>query len=277
MSNECRCGRPTRDSAYVCDKCTAEFVKALAEVGWVDHELEVTVTRQKAAATTGGPASATTPVPFHEAAAEVRDTMKAILVSWVKFCHEDRVKGAPADLPRDTAPALAAWLLACVNGLALNDIGPEAVDEVTDIIAQAQRIVFWKRRNRLYLGPCAYGEGLADQLSTCPGDVYAEEGEPVGYCEECERGVTVVIRQGELDKEIHSRLLSAADIADWSMRMGLNAKRDDVRKRVLYWHRHERVLAAGHEQQGENRVPLFRYADVRLLLLAEYDTARESA
>lgn len=272
MSNECRCGRPARDQRYVCDACREQLDKALGDCAWLDAELEITITRQAAAAISGGPRSATTPLPWHERAADARRTLHGLLQSWVRFCAEEQVRGArPIATVRDNVPSLAGWLLNATDGLTLHDIAAEAVDEITDAVADARRIVFWKRRNRIYLGPCAYGNDFhAASAADCPGDIYADEGEPVGYCEECERGVTVVIRQSELDQDLHSRLLSAADIADWSVRMGLDAKRDEVRKRVLYWHRHKRVIAHAHEERGEVRVPLFRYGDVRLLLAAEY-------
>ena len=276
----CRCGRPTRDDRSLCDGCVEQLDIALGDCAWLDEEIEVTMTRQRAASTQGGAPSATTPLPWHERAAEARRNLHALLVSWVRFCAEEDVRGCPPFAQvEDNVPSLSRWLLGATAGLALHDVGPDAYDEITDAVADVRRVVFWKRRNRIYLGPCAYGNDLGAALAEvidCPGDVYADEGEPVGYCEECERGVTVVIRQGELDNDLHSRLLSAADIADWSIRMGLDATREEVRKRVLYWHRHKRVLPHAHEERGEVKVPLFRYGDVRTLLAREYgsrDTA----
>lgn len=267
----CRCGRPTRDDAYVCDKCEGQLERALSEVPFLDQELETTLTRQRAIPTSGSAPSAETPIPWHDRAAQVRRNLDGLLSTWVRFCAEENL--LTADLPADTAAAKSRWLLRALPALRLHDIAPEAHDEITDAAADARRLVFWKRKNRVYLGPCAYGNSLADQLSDCPGDVYADEGEPVGYCEECERGVTVVTRQSELDDDLSGRLLSAADIADWSVRMGLDAKREEVRKRVLYWHRHKRITAA----RTEDRVPLFRYREVRPMLLAEYDDRRDTA
>lgn len=267
----CTCGKPTRDDAYVCEGCTNQLVRALADVGWLTGELETAITRQKAAAITGSAPSATQPLPFHEKASDVAHALHGMLSTWVRFCVDESIKGAPAKLPSDRNASLAAWLLACTKGLVLRDFAPQALDELTDVIASARRVVFWKRRTRVYLGPCAYGNGIADALAAdCPGDVYADEGEPVGHCEECERGVTVVIRQGELNDDLRSRLLSAADIADWTVRMGLDAPREAVRKRVLYWHRHKRITAASHDMLGETRIPLFRYAEVEPLILGEY-------
>lgn len=269
----CNCGRPTRDTATICDNCRRSLARALGDVPWIDAELETTITRQRGAATTGGSPSAETSLPWHERGAEARRTLHGLLVTWVRMCGEDRIGSGPTKIPADTLPALSRWLMWRVSGMAQHDLGAEAVSQITDAVAECERIIFWKRRSRVYLGPCAYGDGLSDQAAAileCPGDIYADEGEPVGFCEVCERGVTVVIRQGELDADLHSRLLSAADIADWSIRMGIDATRDEVRKRVLYWHRHNRILAHAHDEHGDIKVPLFRYGDVRVLLAAEY-------
>src|SRR5690606_6847539 len=82
----CRCGRPTRDDRSLCDACLEQLGIALGDCAWLDAEIEVTMTRQRAAATSGGAPSATTPLPWHERAAESRRNLHALLVSWVRFC-----------------------------------------------------------------------------------------------------------------------------------------------------------------------------------------------
>lgn len=267
-TTECRCGRPTRDDRSLCDTCLSELDRVLGDCTWLDEEIEVSMTKQRAVSYGGGSRSSETAMPWHERAGDVRRTLHGLLVSWVRFAAEEGVRGAPDDLPADNIPALSGWLLNVTDGLSLLDIGTEAHDEITDAVAAVERVVFWKRKARIYLGPCAYQDVPENE---CPGDVYALEGEPVAYCEECERGVTVLIRQGQLDSDLHSRLLSAADIADWSVRMGLSAPRETVKKRVLQWHRRKRITARTTVLEKGTEVPLFRYADVRALLYSEFD------
>lgn len=265
----CPCGQPLRDTLTFCDGCRDELEKALRSVPSVAADIEITMTRQRAAVTTGAPGSSASSLPFHERAGDARRELHNLLGTWARMCMEEGV-GPKRDCPRNDPAHLAAWLLPCVPGLQQHDAGHDAVIEIQQAIAECSRIIFWKRRNRLYLGPCAYG---ASGDGECDGDTYAEEGASVGYCEACGAGLTVVIRQGELDADLASRLLTAAEIADWAKRMGVDANRNAIRKRVLYWHRHARITPASHDQRGGLRVPLFRYGDVRPLLADHYATA----
>jgi hypothetical protein len=272
-ANECRCGRPTRDAAYVCDQCVERLARALGDCGWTDVELETTITRQRGIPTTGGAPSAERGLPWHERGAEARRNLHGLLVSWVRFCGEERVRGVPTWQPTDRVVSLSRWLLHCVDGLALHDIGPEAVDEITDAVAECQRIVFYKRRSRVYLGVCEQpvidDEGEEYAAVVCEGEVYAEEGAPVGTCDDCGQGVTVAIRRTELERKLDDRLCTAAEIARLSTYLGLDADRDKVRQRVHYWHRHKRVMPRG---SGDDDAPLFRYGEVRSMLYAEFAT-----
>jgi hypothetical protein len=262
----CRCGQPARDNGYVCDRCADRLATALGDVTWLADELETTITRQRGAPTTGSAPSAERGLPWHDKASEARRHLHALLVSWVRFCAEEHTRGVPSWQPVDRLQSLSRWLLHCVHGLTLHDIGPEAVDEITDAVADCERIVFWKRRSRVYLGPCTEMVG-EDEDQPCPGEVYAEEGAPVGYCEECEGAVTVVIRRSELERELADRLCTAAEIARLATYLGLPADRDRVRKRVHYWHRHKRVVPRGKDESGD---PMFRYGEVRVMLYAEF-------
>lgn len=268
-AGECRCGKPTRDDTWLCDDCQDEFTLTLADLGALDEELVVTITRQRAAATTGGPRSATTPLPWHEGAGDARRALHGLLVSWVRLCAEEDVKGPQIAFPADSIPSLAAWLATRVHGLALHDAGPDAMDEITDAAAECHRIVFWKRKSRIYLGTC--GKVTTDEdgneYDPCPGEVYADEDEPVGHCDLCREGATVVVKRSAMEAELDTRLYTAAEIARLSTFLGLDAPRDQVRKRVLYWHRHKLVEQRGTNAEGH---PMFRYGEVRGRLYADF-------
>ena len=97
MTNECRCGRPTRDAAYVCDYCADQLARALGDVPWLANELEVTITRQKGVdyrrvgGGSGGKKANERPLPPVWGASEARTHLKALLVSWALFAHETRI------------------------------------------------------------------------------------------------------------------------------------------------------------------------------------------
>jgi hypothetical protein len=267
----CTCGKPTRDNAVLCDDCTNALGRALGDVAWVVAELDTTITRQKAAAIGSGPrSSGSAPLPWHERAAEAKRDLHAILVAWVRFADEEHLAGRPTWWPQDRPASLARWLLHVVHALARHELAPDALDEVTDAVATAERIVFWKRKNRIYLGTC--GQTVTDEdgevlTLTCPGEVYAEEGDAVGTCDECGQGVTVVIRKSEIEQRLADRLCTAAEIATYAVHLGLEAPREKVRQRVHYWHRHKRLTPHGTSPAGD---PTFRYGDVRGMLYAEF-------
>lgn len=272
---ECRCGRPTRDKAFVCETCQHALEKALGDIRWLDEELETTMTRQKSATIDGGSPSAERGLPWHDKAADARRTLHSLLVLWVRFCGEEGVRGAPARQPRDTLGSLSAWLLNVTHGLTLLDIGSDAVDEITDAVAEAERIVFWKRKSRDYLGTCGQvvkdDDGEVISLS-CPGEVYAEEGDQIGTCDDCGQGVTVVIRKADLNQQLDDRLFTAAEIARLATFLGLKQPREKVRTKVLYWHRREIIK---QKMTDDKDHPMFRYGDVKALLYREF--GRESA
>lgn len=271
-AGECRCGRPTQDGAWLCGGCEARFTNTLGELPDLDVEISLTITRQRAAALTGGPRAVSEGLPWHDRAAEARRTLHGLLVSWVRFCTEEDVRGPAVPEPEDRIDSLAAWLVTRVHGLTLLDIGPEAMDEITDAAAECHRIVFWKRKNRIYLGTCGVVSDEPDKdgvvyVEPCPGEVYAEEGEPVGHCDLCSQGQTVVIRKSEIDKRLDDRLCTPAEIATYAVHLGLDVPRDQVRRRVNYWHRHKRIVQRGTAENGD---PMFRYGEVRNELYADF-------
>lgn len=219
------------------------------------------MTRQRAVAYDGGRQGKNSGLPFNEKAGDALRDLRQLLGTWARMCHEEGIPGAPSTLPRDTPAAISRWLLRCLDGLQRHDAGPDAVAEIVAAATAADRVVTWQKQPRIFLGPCAFnGE------SDCPGEMYAREGEPVGQCEECLRGVTVVIRQGELDADLDGRLLSAAEIADWTVRLDASADRAKVKKRILHWHERRRIGALDHREHGATSVPLFRFGEVRQLL-----------
>lgn len=272
-----RCDRGMTDDRGMCRNCQHELEVALGDCRWLDEEIETTITRQRSAPIEGGSPSATRGLPWHDKAAEARRTLHGLLVSWVRFCGEEAVVGLPNRHPRDTVPSLAAWLLHCTHGLAMRDIGPEAVDEITDAVAECRRLVFWKRSARVYLGRCEREVTDEDGLlliASCDGDVYAEESAEVGACDLCEQPVDVAEQRKDLNERLDDMLMTPAEIARAAVFLGLQAPRESVRKRVNYWSRHEQILVKGHAENGD---PRFRYGDVRDRLVAEFRKDRDAS
>ena len=260
MSNECRCGRPTRDAAYVCDDCSESLARALGEIPWLDEELEITVSRQKGmdyrrvGGGKGGKKPAERPLPADMGASEARTHLKGVLVSWVRYSVEERVRNSSPHqgIPADTLPAISRWLLWRVDGLALLDIGPEAVEEVTSAVAHCHRLID-RPADRQYLGAC-------DQCDD--GRIYARPGSRWARCEACDVAEDADARRSKLLDELDDRLCTASEIARLSTYMALKADRETVRKRVNQWHARGTIA----KEAAFTDEPAFRFGIVRRLL-----------
>ena len=256
-ANECNCGKPARDQAYFCDDCGQRLSVALGEIPWLADELETTITRQKGTNYAGVSAKGSeTPSPVNWGASEARTHLRAVLVSWVRFCADERVRNASPHLglPTDDLPAISRWLMWRVDGLSLLDIGPDAVEEITDAVAKCHRLID-RPADRQYLGRC-------DMCNE--GRYFARLGGTWATCDTCEaRTEAEQIRTRLLD-ELDDRLCTAAEIAHLSTYLGLRADRDQVRKRINQWHK-RKVIAS--ESMFEE--PAFRFGVVWRLLAHE--------
>ena len=234
MTNECRCGRPTRDAAFVCETCGDDLAKALGEVPWLTEELEVTVTRQKGVdyrgvgGGQGGKKPAERPSPVVWGASEARASLKALLVSWALFCEAESVRNSSPypGLPDDDLPSLSRWLMWRVDGLTLVEIGLEAVDEITSAVAHCHRVID-RPADRQYLGQC--------HEQDCTGRMYARPSSPAAHCDTCGTPVPAEEIRKRLLGELDDRLCTAAEIARLSTYLGLKADREQVRKRINQW------------------------------------------
>lgn len=264
MTTECKCGRPTRDNAYVCDHHGDELARALGEIPWLDDELQTTTARQagvdyrKLGGGKGGKKPAEMPSPANMAASEARGHLKSLLVSWALFCASEGIRSADPrqELPADDLPALSRWLLWRVDGLTLHEIGYDAVDEITNTVAQCHRIID-RPADKQYLGPC-------DQCDH-DGGLYATPGGTWATCNQCQAVTDAEALRAGLLRELDDRLCTAAEIARLSTFLGLKADREQVRKRINQWAR--RGLLDGHGDDD----PRFRFGVVyERLLRSEY-------
>ncbi len=264
MSDCRRCTRPTE--GYCCDTCGDELARALGDITWLDDELEVTITRQKGVdyrnvgGSSGGKKASERPSPVVWGASEARTDLKAVLVSWALFCRDEGVRNQNphAGLPDDTLPALSAWLLWMVDGLMLVEIGAEAVDEITSAVAHCHRLID-RPADRQYLGACP----------TCDtGRLFARAGSAWATCEDCDTGHPADEIRTRLLAELDDRLCTAAEIAHLSTYLGLQADREQVRKRINQWGKRGQIV----EHPGVTDETTFRFGEVYAkLAAAEYE------
>lgn len=258
MTDECRCGRPTRDGADVCDTCADTFARALGDVPWIDEQIEITMSGQRALPTEGAARGTETPLPWNEAAGDARRTLHGLLVTWVRFCEEERVPHqSPKDgLPDDNLPALSRWLLWRVDGLARRDIGAEAVDEITNAVAACHRVID-RRPDRWFAGAC---NAITELGGECGESMYAISTSGNVKCHRCGALHDIGARRDWLLSEAEDHLADAVTISraiSWLGAERLSAAL--VRK----WAERGRIVAKGHTPGGR---PLYRIGDIMDLM-----------
>jgi hypothetical protein len=275
----CRCGKPTRDDAYVCDTCADSLAKTLGDVAWLADELEVTITKQRGIPASGGGGATAdcscTPddidasrckhgaLPWHDAASGARTHLHALLVSWVRLCHEEGVRhqSPDDDLPDDDLVALARWLLWRVDGLMLHPAGPDAADEIADAYAACERLID-RRPDRWYAGPCVVEDERGKECGT---DLYARSTRGDVECRTCGATYDVATRRAWLLAAAEDRLANATEVARAVSWLGAEPL---TPARVWKWAERGRIVAKGHD----GRAPLYRIGDA-IDLLAD-DTRR---
>jgi len=259
--DECRCGRPTRDRRYACDDCADLLSQALGDVPWTLDQLDITITREKGTATVSGPAGGNDSLPFHERASTAKSELGRLLSEWVRLCTWNKIRHSSHhdDQPTNATEA-SRWLLWRVDGLTLHPDGPAAIEQIVEHVAECRRIVTWKRKNRVYLGPCRFRD-------ICDGEVYADEDATDGNCDTCDTEYNVAETRTALQDELDDKLYTAHEIARLAVFLGLEVPRERVRNQIRSWENRGRITpkAAGAEGQS-----LFRYGDVKPLLFAQW-------
>lgn len=276
-AHACRlCERPTGSDRALCRTCMTELDTALGKCGWLDAQLEITITRQRSAPIEGGSRSSGHALPWHETASDAQRALGATLTRWVGYVSAYDRPG-----PSDRVSEKAAWLRAHLPQIVANpELGPDAHDEITDAVAEAERVVFWTKRARVYLGPCerpVLDEDGLILIAKCDGDLYADEGALEGVCRHCGATVSTLEAQIELNARLDATLMTPAEIATAAVYLGIRAPREVVRERVNRWHRHHLIEQRGTNESGH---PLFRYGDVRRRLLDDLErqqTGRKAA
>ncbi|MBB2909304.1 hypothetical protein FHS43_000550 [Streptosporangium becharense] len=268
------CSRPSPDGAAACVSCGAELHQHLAEVADADGlaaELDTALARQ-ARLGGGGRRGAETPLGYGEAAAEAIAVLRSALAGWVRVLDRHGQPVGPACpsrcghgscawittriLPKNTLPAMAAWLADRIPDLRRHPAGGEAVDELGAAIRHARNAIDRGRGAELvYCGPCSH---RGDDGRTCMTDLYARPGARLVQCR-CGAITDVRARRAWLLREAEGVLGTAAEIARALTRLD----RPVTPERVRQWAQRGLLLSRG---RGDHHHPLYRVGDVLALL-----------
>jgi len=245
------CGRPVPDHAYVCPGCASGLHEHLVRLtgGGLADELDVALARQaKLGGGGGGRHGDEQPLAFGYAASEAIWVLRSALVGWVRVLLEDLPGHHP---PADTLPGMADWLARRVETLRHMPEGPEAVDELTAAVRQAEAAVA-PLGDRVYVGPCA---GELDGGSPCGEGLYAAPESTLTACRACGAVYVVPQRRAWLLEAAEDVLGTATEIA----RAVTNLGRPVTAERIRKWAHRGCLLARGRDARGR---PVYRVGDV---------------
>lgn len=249
---ECQlCERPSGDNAYVCTGCADAARTALRHImDGLDADLTTTLAKQGTRPTSHGGGrpgkKSEAPLPLDLRAAEARTVLTGTLRAWVQRTLTDMPK---ATRPRDTMPAMAAWLTPLTGWLRHTPYGAQALDEITASVAQAVRVID-VQEERVGVGRCPL----------CSSPVYAPASRLVAYCrtEDCDGTVDVQEWQQSLHQLAWDHEAGATEIASFATKhLGMKLAASTIRS----W-AHRGKLAATNPHES---TPRYRFADVATL------------
>ena len=243
----CACGQPSGDDAYVCTHCANTARTALRQiVDGLDTDLTTTMAKQGTRPTSHGGGhgkKSEAPLPLDLRAAEARTILTGTLRAWVTRIREDMPRSTR---PRDTMPAMAAWLLPLTGWLRHATYGAQALDELTAAVQQALRVVDTPEE-RVGVGRCP----------TCSSPVYAPASRLTAYCktEDCDGTVDVQQWRQSLQTLAWSHEAGATELAAFARKhLGLTVTAGTIRS----WASRDQL---DRTNPGED-TPRYRFADV---------------
>jgi hypothetical protein len=280
--SECQvdgCGRPVTD-AYVCSDCSARLEKALGNVRWLLHELDLVITRQTAKAEHVGGASREQPLAFSAEASDLRWALVNTVTTWARVVATERPVDLPTKPPRHRGEVLgpycedcehetcarmryrppvdpglvAAWMTGQVEWLRHHRAGNEAVEEITSVIRRALRAIDVAPA-RLYAGPCS----IDTPSEPCGQDLYADPMSAVVTCPACGKRYDVTERKAWLMEAARDHLATANEASALCYKL----LGDLVTTAMIRGYVHRGKLAPhGKRMEGSRDVALYRIGDV---------------
>jgi hypothetical protein len=230
----------------LCGGCEADLARALGDVPWLAAQLDVVLSKQGSHAPAGRRTGL--PLPYDPRATEAAFVLKSALVGWVRILVEAHPEGRPAD----TLPAVALWLLARVERLAMHHAAGEAVDEICSAVRSAIRLVD-RPADLVYAGPCGNDVTVDDP---CPEALYARPDAVRVTCRTCRAMYDVEDRREWMLDAVEGMLFRAADMAHVLTSLGWPCTQGQIRQ----WASRGRVVPHGVDGQGH---PVYRVSEVR--------------
>ncbi len=206
MTSACPSCGCEQGAGLLCAAETGRLERDLGDVAAIVADLDISLSKQARIGNSSGPGGlARERTPINVGAMQVADNLGNVLTTWARDVVSEHLSA-----PTPPAPSVHAAfaLLRHIDAIRRHPAVDELMDEITDAIAQARRIVD-RPADRQYLGQCMVEfEGVA-----CTEEVYARQGAGHTTCKVC--GIThdVAERQLALLAEAHDRLFTVQEAA----------------------------------------------------------------
>jgi hypothetical protein len=258
----CRCYAPIADDAYLCGGCSDRLKVLLSEVPGVAEDLQDTRLRLNR---TGGPKvgvtsrSADKPLPWNQTASDAQEVLETVLAYRARVVAQRLRKTLTGSA---TNEALSKFLLRHFELLRHDQDAPDALDELSDAIALARRVVDLAP-DQWYAGQCGHSEPAADGSGpvVCPADLYARVGAEWVDCRVCCTRYDVAERRKWLLQLVEDQLATMGELSAALSTLGRPLTKDSINGYV----KRGRLTAHGVNQRG---YPVYRVGDL-LDLIAE--------
>lgn len=255
MSDICAvdwCDRPVGDG-YVCQHCADKLSRALGDIPALWEELDTVLSKQARYADPEGRGNDPA-LMFDTAASELGWVLRNTLGTWCRLIAEERGKELPE---KDSAPAVARWLLHHVEWLRHDRAGQEAVEEITSVVGKIRKAVD-RPAARIYAGPCR----------ECEADMYGKPDAASVECRPCGLSYDVAEMRDWMRAQVYGRLVTAREGVTLLSRFGLPVAQKTIDK----WYERKRMIDHGHDPEGKR---LYLFDD--LVTLAAANTPSRQA
>lgn len=260
----CGCTRPVRAGYIICDTCRADLEQHLAEMAWLDEQLDISLTRVKGVDYRAGSeprSSNETPLPWNDRASRARHQLKNELVGWFRIMW---IKGER--IPADNIVDIAAWLQCHLNEIAMRDDAWE-IREGVELATNIAKNAIDMTPPKSYVGPCEgaiedYGDEIIEV--ECPGSIFLNETTNSAECGKCRRAYDPVaaIKSRNLKLAQDGKMLTLVEAANYTHR-ALGQPEARVLNTLKSWqkqrgNRPPMIHPAGHVEG----VAVYRYQDL---------------
>ena len=244
--NTCPLCQCEQSEGLLCHSETSALERELGDVAAIVTDLEVTLSKMARIGTGGKGGLARERMPLNVGAMNVADDLRNTLTTWARDVEPKpwglRSYGHPSHVA-------ARILLRRIPEIRRHPAVNELVDEITDAIRQARRVVD-RPVDLQFVGPClAEAPDDEGRLITCTEDLYARPGASEVRCKVCTTEHPVAERRAWLLGQARGRLFTVREAAQMMGDVGGIFVSED---RIRGYLRRNRLVyhPMGDDQQG---------------------------